>query len=446
MNQIEYYPLVTSEPHVETNKVESEALIETANEAEASKQTPLSQFLDNLHDHPQHCDVKFWWKDSDNVVLAHAFVLARSACLNNPLAVTTSLQETSILVPSNISHNSLQNFLWFIYHYSHDWSSGKLDLSELSSSLSEAERSYFKELLGDVETTSLHQHMEQVLESGFHTDLVLTLKEEGPEEEKEEMTRKAHRAMLSLHSDFFARMFRGGMAESRTGSVCLVGLDSPTLDAILHYVYTGDLNRATDESIVLNVLEACEQYQFQQLKQHCLASILSGFQDGSVDVTNVLDILTLSQRLKFPELKNRCLVFIVQHFSLIKQEVSFVQMPPEMIEEMKAWVMIHSNPVQPLSASQNQLDIPDMNEMFCILKETLVSQESRMKDAIFRYQQEQQRLEQGNMAVEEAEHLNRSLEYWQEKIGEQQAKLVLLRSYIERHEKIIENVSKRFGY
>jgi kelch-like protein 1/4/5 len=51
----------------------------------------------------------------------------------------------------------------------------------------------------------------------------------------------AHRLVLSAASDYFAAMFTSGLAEAHQREISLPHVDADSLDTLLRYCYTGEL-------------------------------------------------------------------------------------------------------------------------------------------------------------------------------------------------------------
>ncbi|XP_049943303.1 speckle-type POZ protein-like [Schistocerca serialis cubense] len=84
---------------------------------------------------------------------------------------------------------------------------------------------------------------------------------------------KAHRALLSMRSPYFAAMLQPHTKEAREGFVKVWDVNSEVLKQVLLYVYTGVAPALRD--MPWDLLIAADKYQLQHLKRQCEAHIAS---------------------------------------------------------------------------------------------------------------------------------------------------------------------------
>lgn len=78
---------------------------------------------------------------------------------------------------------------------------------------------------------------------------------------------KAHKALLSVRSPYFAAMLQPHTEEAKKGCVEVKDVEPEVLKQVLLYMYTGKAPALHD--MALELLIASDKYQLQQLKQQC---------------------------------------------------------------------------------------------------------------------------------------------------------------------------------
>eukprot|EP00415_Alexandrium_ostenfeldii_P000993 UN0993 len=89
--------------------------------------------------------------------------------------------------------------------------------------------------------------------------------------ECEERKFEVHRAVLAETSPVFKAMLASGMQEDWKRVVHIDGHPSPALEAMLQYIYTGDLPDSYDS---VAVLVLADKYELPGLAQDCVAALL----------------------------------------------------------------------------------------------------------------------------------------------------------------------------
>lgn len=102
----------------------------------------------------------------------------------------------------------------------------------------------------------------------------------------------AHRIILETRSPVFEAMLKQDTKENETGEVVIEDLDKSTIDAILAYIYSGDIGELTTEK-ALSLYAAAEKYDIKNVKKVCVRFILH-----NLSVEWVCDII------KFADLYN----------------------------------------------------------------------------------------------------------------------------------------------
>ncbi|XP_062045443.1 kelch-like protein 38 [Lepus europaeus] len=107
-----------------------------------------------------------------------------------------------------------------------------------------------------------------------------------------------HRNVLASSSPYFRAMFCSHFRESREAKVQLKGIDWPTLEQIIVYVYTGQVHIMAEN--VLPLMEAASMLQYPKLFEACSSYLQSQLAPG-----NCLGMIRLSEILSCETLKKR---------------------------------------------------------------------------------------------------------------------------------------------
>ncbi|XP_057590164.1 kelch-like protein 38 [Hippopotamus amphibius kiboko] len=116
-----------------------------------------------------------------------------------------------------------------------------------------------------------------------------------------------HRSVLASSSPYFRAMFCSNFRESSEAKVQLKGLDSPTLERIILYVYTGEAH-ITGET-VLPLMEAASMLQYPKLLEAC-----SSFLQGQLTPSNCLGMIRLSEIFSCETLRKRAREVALTYF------------------------------------------------------------------------------------------------------------------------------------
>ncbi|KAH0546401.1 BTB/POZ domain-containing protein At1g01640-like [Cotesia glomerata] len=100
----------------------------------------------------------------------------------------------------------------------------------------------------------------------------------------------AHKVVLTSNSSIFKKMLTTDMKESKESCINLPELDSDTVNELLHFLYYGKLDKASDNSaILLELVKVADMYLISDLKHVCDA-LLSRLLTSK----NVLSLLEIS--------------------------------------------------------------------------------------------------------------------------------------------------------
>nr|XP_012598771.1 kelch-like protein 38 isoform X1 [Microcebus murinus] len=116
-----------------------------------------------------------------------------------------------------------------------------------------------------------------------------------------------HRNVLASSSPYFRAMFCSSFRENREAKVQLKGIDSPMLDQIVSYVYTGEVRIAADN--VLPLMEAASMLQYPKLFEAC-----SSYLQSQLAPSNCLGMLRLAEILSCETLRKKAREVALTYF------------------------------------------------------------------------------------------------------------------------------------
>ncbi|XP_006157600.1 kelch-like protein 38 [Tupaia chinensis] len=116
-----------------------------------------------------------------------------------------------------------------------------------------------------------------------------------------------HRNVLASSSPYFRAMFCSHFRENSQAKVQLKGIDSPTLDQIVLYVYTGEAHITAEN--VLPLMEAASLLQYPKLFEAC-----SSYLQSQLTPNNCLGMIRLSEILSCETLKKKAREVALTYF------------------------------------------------------------------------------------------------------------------------------------
>lgn len=117
---------------------------------------------------------------------------------------------------------------------------------------------------------------------------------------------QVHRLILAKQSEFFSKLFTVDMKEKETKSVKFEDVNAATLEKVLKFIYTGEMN-VPDYNMLKNLLYAAEKFGFNGLKKFCVDKMKS-----EVKKENVLDIFSSADMYNLKELEEECFEIIIE--------------------------------------------------------------------------------------------------------------------------------------
>ncbi|XP_027626272.1 AP2-interacting clathrin-endocytosis protein isoform X2 [Tupaia chinensis] len=144
---------------------------------------------------------------------------------------------------------------------------------------------------------------------------------------------KAHRAILSARSSYFAAMLSGCWAESSQEYVTLQGISHVEMNVMMHFIYGGTLD-FPDKANVGQILNMADMYGLEGLKEvaiYILRRDYCNFFQKPISRTlgSILECLIIAHSVGVESLFADCMKWIVKHFARFWSERSFATVPPE---------------------------------------------------------------------------------------------------------------------
>ncbi|XP_012585511.1 PREDICTED: BTB/POZ domain-containing protein 8 [Condylura cristata] len=144
---------------------------------------------------------------------------------------------------------------------------------------------------------------------------------------------KAHRAILSARSCYFAAMLSGCWAESSQEYITLQGINHVEMNIMMYFIYGGTLD-FPDNANVGQILNMADMYGLEGLKEvaiYVLRRDYCNFFQKPVprSLTSILECLIIAHSVGVESLFDDCMKCIVKHFARFWSERSFANVPPE---------------------------------------------------------------------------------------------------------------------
>ncbi|XP_053448253.1 BTB/POZ domain-containing protein 8 isoform X2 [Nycticebus coucang] len=144
---------------------------------------------------------------------------------------------------------------------------------------------------------------------------------------------KAHRAILSARSCYFAAMLSGCWAESSREYVILQGINHLEMNVMMHFIYGGTLD-FPEKANVGQILNMADMYGLEGLKEvavYILRRDYCNFFQKPVSKTlvSILECLIIAHSVGVESLFADCMKWIIKHFARFWSERSFANIPPE---------------------------------------------------------------------------------------------------------------------
>ncbi|CAH2093649.1 unnamed protein product [Euphydryas editha] len=129
--------------------------------------------------------------------------------------------------------------------------------------------------------------------------------------------RPAHRSILAARAAYFEAMFRSFSPQDNVVNIqiCDTVPSEEAFDSLLRYIYYGDTNMPTEDSLYLFQAPIYYGFTNNRLQVFCKHNLQS-----NVSLENVLAILQAADRMRATDIKEYALKMIAHHFELVTRQ------------------------------------------------------------------------------------------------------------------------------
>ncbi|XP_045147896.1 BTB/POZ domain-containing protein 8 [Echinops telfairi] len=143
---------------------------------------------------------------------------------------------------------------------------------------------------------------------------------------------KAHRAILSARSSYFAAMLSGCWAESSQEHIALQGINQVEMKVMMYFIYGGTLD-FPEKANVGQILSVADMYGLEGLKEvaiYILRRDYCNFFQKPIPgrLASILECLIIAHSVGVESLFTDCMKWIAKHFARCWSERSFANVPP----------------------------------------------------------------------------------------------------------------------
>ncbi len=138
----------------------------------------------------------------------------------------------------------------------------------------------------------------------------------------------AHKSILCARSSHYAAMFKSGMVESAADTVPIHGSSLDAFQAQLEFLYTGSVPNLTPDTAV-EVMTLADKLGLSDLQALCESALVQ-----SIDGSNVVHLLLTAHRHGAAELKQHCLAYIMSLDSDVESIIEQLSVEPALLMEM----------------------------------------------------------------------------------------------------------------
>ncbi|OQR94090.1 RCC1 and BTB domain-containing protein [Thraustotheca clavata] len=144
----------------------------------------------------------------------------------------------------------------------------------------------------------------------------------------------AHRCILMIRCEPLDAMLNGSMRESLAAQIVIPHQSHAAFLAMLEYIYTDEVTAldhpaTIDIEFVLDLIALADQFLLSNLKLKCERAI-----QKSIDFSNVTKLLETAHIQQAHYLKKCCIDFVLANFGLIIASPGFVDLHPELMQEI----------------------------------------------------------------------------------------------------------------
>ncbi|KAJ2940184.1 hypothetical protein O0L34_g11748 [Tuta absoluta] len=160
--------------------------------------------------------------------------------------------------------------------------------------------------------------------------------------------RPGHRSILAARAAYFEAMFRSFSPQDNIVNIqiCDTIPSEEAFDSLLRYIYYGDTNMPTEDSLYLFQAPIYYGFTNNRLQVFCKHNLQS-----NVTPENVLAILSAADRMRASDIKEYALKMIVHHFSLVAKQEAIKHLPQPLLVDI-IWALADEHQDLPLPHSR----------------------------------------------------------------------------------------------
>ncbi|XP_050668397.1 leucine-zipper-like transcriptional regulator 1 homolog isoform X2 [Leptidea sinapis] len=143
--------------------------------------------------------------------------------------------------------------------------------------------------------------------------------------------RPAHRSILAARAAYFEAMFRSFSPQDNVVNIqiCDTIPSEEAFDSLLRYMYYGDTNMPTEDSLYLFQAPIYYGFTNNRLQVFCKHNLQS-----NVSPENVVAILQAADRMRAADIKEYALKMIVHHFELVARQEAIRSLPQPLLADI----------------------------------------------------------------------------------------------------------------
>lgn len=206
--------------------------------------------------------------------------------------------------------------------------------------------------------------MEELLNSGNHSDLVITCPYNVTDGSACWKEFNVHKCILTAKSSVFDAMFNHDMTEHRDKVIKITDISARIMKLMLRFVYSQDTSILQNLSYndVLYLLEAANKYNIVPLTLACQKRM------GSLlNIENVMDTLDVAEKYDAQLLENSCINFIVMNCANLRKREDFTRIKhkPEVHLKLTDAVMLEKEELQAeISRNSRGMAVPPTSTIY----------------------------------------------------------------------------------
>lgn len=134
----------------------------------------------------------------------------------------------------------------------------------------------------------------------------------------------AHRIVLASFSPYFYAMFTADLAERRQSNVTLRAIDPHSVELLVEFAYTAQIE--ISDSNVQNLLSVSAIFQVSVVEEACCK-----FLESQLDPGNCIGIMNYAQSYNCVELAERARDFCCGHFDEVSKQEEYLNLDKEQV-------------------------------------------------------------------------------------------------------------------